>query len=408
MEIKTVDIGKLKPFGGNPKKHPKNQIELLRKSLRTYGQTKSVIVDAKYMILAGHGLVEAAKKNGMTEIRVGIVPFTGKEALAYVLADNKIAELAEWDFTKLADVFEEIDDGSIDLELTGFGMDEIEDIMTWNTGEDKEDDFDPDKAAEKIKIPHTKLGDIYKLGRHWLMCGSATNKEHIDKLLVGRKLDMVFTDPPYNVNYEGTKHGKILGDNQTKEEFVEFSCEFLARMAEVLKPGGVYYICSGFSSYPIFVYGIKQTGMVFSTPIIWVKNNTSLGWGDYRHKHEMVLKGKTKKKPKAIPILYGWNKGRHYFIDTRFEADVWHIKRRASTTMAHPTQKPLALITRAVKNSSKQGELIGDFFGGSGVTLIVAEREGRICYIMDLDPVYCDVIIGRWEELTKDKAVKVE
>lgn len=222
---------------------------------------------------------------------------------------------------------------------------------------------------------------------------------------------MVFTDPPYNVNYSGQgKLGGIKNDNMTEEEFVAFSIAYMEVIKEYLKVGGSFYLCSGWSSYPIFVYAIKACGMKFANPIVWVKNNTTLGWNDYKYKYEMIVKGKKKKatvKKKTTPILYGWNGGRHYFIDSKFESDVWEIKRRASNTMVHPTQKPIALTNKAITNSSKPKEIVLDLFGGSGVTLISCERLNRLCRINELDPIFCDVIINRWEQYTKKKAVNI-
>lgn len=213
--------------------------------------------------------------------------------------------------------------------------------------------------------------------------------------------DLVWTDPPSNVAYSGGetgKFGQILGDDMSEEDFVEFVIAFITRMKENIKKGGVFYICSGYSSYPTFVYALKIAGLVYSSPIIWVKNNTSLGWADYRKKQEMVLKGKRGRK-KAQPILYGWNKGKHYFPEHKFEADVWEMARRPSQTMLHPTQKPIGLIQRALRNSSRPDEIVLDPFAGSGSTIIAADREGRTAYTMELDPIFIDVIIRRYAAL---------
>lgn len=244
----------------------------------------------------------------------------------------------------------------------------------------------------------TKKGDLFLLDEHRLMCGDACNDQQVARLMNGNVADAVFTDPPYNVNYKGTKSDGIMGDKQTTEEFVNFSLRFFERIKEALKSGGVYYVCSGYSSYPTFLYAIHATGLTFSCPIIWVKNSSALGWGDYRHKHEMVLKGKVpgRRTRKAQPIMYGWNKGAHYFKDTRYEADVWEAKKRASQSMLHPTQKPVALSRRALKNSTKEKEIVLDPFAGSGSTLIGAVQTSRTCYSMELDPKYCDIIIKRY------------
>jgi len=231
------------------------------------------------------------------------------------------------------------------------------------------------------------------------------------RLMEGKQADCVFTDPPYNVNYTGQgKLGGIKNDNMEEEEFVEFVIAFMEVMKEYLKTGGVFYMCSGWSSYPIFAYAIKACGMKFANPIIWVKNNTTLGWNDYKYKYEMLLKGKKKtkgKKKSSTPILYGWNGGKHYFKDTRYESDVWEINRRATNTMIHPTQKPILLVNRAISNSTQRGDIVLDLFGGSGTTLISCEKINRVARLNELDPKFCDVIIDRWEQYTGEKAIKI-
>ena len=211
----------------------------------------------------------------------------------------------------------------------------------------------------------------------------------------------------FNVAYKGTKFDVIKNDDMAEEDFIKFSEDFIARLSESTKPGGAFYICSGYSSFSIFLWALRKNGFQFSTPIIWVKNNTSLGWGDYRHKHEMIIKTKKSEK-KAQPILYGWKEGKHYFLETRFEADVWEIKRRAGNTMIHPTQKPLELVGRAIRNSSKRGEVILDTFLGGASSLISAHREGRRCFGMELDLRYVEVALARFYALTGIQAVKVD
>lgn len=250
-----------------------------------------------------------------------------------------------------------------------------------------------------------KLEDVNN--EHRLLAGDATKKEDRERLMGAKKADMVFVDPPFNVNYKGMKFDNIKGDNQTEEDFIKFSEDFIARLSESTKPGGAFYICSGYSSFSIFLWALRKNGFQFSTPIIWVKNNTSLGWGDYRHKNEMIIKTKNPTK-KAEPILYGWKEGAHYFIESRFEADVWEVKRRASNTMVHPTQKPLELVGRAIRNSSKRGEIVLDTFLGGGSSLISAHKEGRRCYGMELDLRHVETILSRFFALTGIQGVKVE
>ena len=392
-------IKDLIPYKGNPRQMTKKQQKDLENSLAKFNLVEIPAIDTDNKIIAGHQRLKILKLLGrgkeIVDVRIPSRKLTNQEFKEYNLRSNK--NVAEWDYDLLKGIEENL------LAEVGFEDEQLDEIYS---SEINEDDFNIEEELEKIKKPKSKLGDLYQLGEHRLLCGDATKKEDVERLMDGKKADMVFTDPPYNVAYKGTKFDKIKGDEQTEEDFIKFTEDFIARMSESIKIGGVFYICSGYSSYPIFLYGIKKNNLVFSTPIIWVKNNTSLGWGDYRHKHEMVLKVKNIKK-KARPILYGWNNGKHYFADTRFEADVWQIKRRAGNTMVHPTQKPLELCARGINNSSKRGEIILDLFTGGGSTLISAEKEGRICYGMELDPIYVDIIINRWEYNFKGKAVKL-
>lgn len=250
-----------------------------------------------------------------------------------------------------------------------------------------------------------KANDV--MNAHRLLAGDATKKEDVQRLMSGRSADMVFVDSPFNVRYKGTKFDVIKNDDMPEEDFIKFSENFIARLSESTKPGGAFYICSGYSSFSIFLWALRKNGFQFSTPIIWVKNNTSLGWGDYRHKNEMIIKTKRPIK-KAEPILYGWKEGAHYFIESRFEADVWEVKRRASNTMVHPTQKPLELVGRAIRNSSKRGEIVLDTFLGGCSSLISAHKEGRICYGMELDLKFVEIALARFFALTGIRGVKVE
>lgn len=208
------------------------------------------------------------------------------------------------------------------------------------------------------------------------------------------KADIVFCDPPYNVSYQGVKFDPIKNDSMAEDDFVNFSLAFMTRLRDNTRAGGVFYICSGYISYPVFLWAMKTTGLIFSTQIIWVKNAPAFGWGDYRRKYGMMLKA-TNSKRAASPILYGWKAGKHYFIDIKDEADVWEVSRRSTNRMIHPTQKPLGLVQRALRNSSKPKDLVLDPFAGSGSTLIAADRENRRAAIMELDPKYVDVIIRR-------------
>jgi DNA modification methylase len=350
-----------------------------------------------YIVIGGNARLRVLKEIGAREIELSLVYApTDELKLKYALSDNDRA--SAWDDQALAELAYKTKDKIGDLEM--FRLDLAASTPIGRVL----DAFGPSQDPEEDQIPKpeqkaiSKPGDLFTLGRHRLLCGDATNQAAFDRLLDGKKIDLVFTDPPYNVAYQGTKYAPILNDDLSEEGFIQFVEAWMDCIKRNMKQGGVFYICSGYSSYPAFVYAIKKSGMIFAGPIVWVKNNTSLGWNDYRHKHEMVLKGSNKAK-RAQPILYGWNGGRHYFFESRFETDVWEMNRRASTTMLHPTQKPLALMQRAIKNSSRPGELVLDPFAGSGGTLIAAEREGRTAQVIEIDPVYVDVIIRRFAAL---------
>ena len=403
LEIVYVPIEKIKPNEYNLKTMTQKEAEELEKSITEFDIVDPLLVNSAEgrggILIGGHQRLKIYKKMGIKEVPVVYrnIPDMKKERkLCLSLSKN----LGSWDWDLLANFDEE------ELLSVGFDSDELE--LKFNlTDEPEEDNYNIEKAVELIKEPTSVPGGMWRLGKHRLYCGDSIKGEDIRKLMDGDRADCVFTDPPYNVNYSGQgKLGGIRNDDMTEEAFVEFTLKFMEVLKDNLKIGGVFYMCSGWSSYPIFLYAIKAMGMKFANPIIWVKNNNTLGWNDYRYKYEMLLKGKkqkAKKKKKSIPILYGWNGGKHYFKDTRFESDVWEITRRASQTMIHPTQKPILLVSRAISNSSKIGEIILDLFGGSGATVIACEKLNRVCRINELEPLFCDVIIDRWESSTPER-----
>jgi len=402
MEIKRVPIDQVEPWEKNPRGIKRKDFDRLKKQITELGIYKPLVCtqeNGRYIILGGNMRIRALRELGAQKVDVSVVEAkTEAEKLKYALSDNDRA--GEYDDQALAELLFANRDG---IDLEDFRIDigptiSLERLMT---------SFGPDIAVteedivpEPEKTSSTPRGALFDLGPHRLLCGDATQEWAYAALMDGMKADLIFTDPPYNVAYKGSKLGTIAGDDMTEEEFIEFSCRFMAQLKENTKRGGAFYICSGYSSYPVFLYALHQAGLTFSTPIVWVKNNTSLGWGDYRHKHEMLLKGRSSRQKKsAQPILYGWKGGRHYFPESRFEADVWEMNRRGSSNMLHPTQKPLGLIQRAIRNSSRKGECVLDPFAGSGSTLVGAEREGRVAYVMDLDPLCVDTTIRRYAAL---------
>ena len=427
----NVKIEKLKPYENNARTHSEEQVEKISRSIKEFGFINPVLIDSNFGIIAGHGRVLGAKKLGMKEVPCLFVEdLTDEQKRAYILADNKLALDAGWDDEILREVIKELADLDFDVSLTGF---ELEDFDFNQTDiEFEEDNYD---VEEKLpEIPKAKYGDIYQLGNHRIMCGDSTSQEDIDKLLDGAVMDLCVTDPPYNVNYgsinesgygkERDNGNKILNDNMDDESFYLFLNAFYTQMMRVLKPGGAYYIFHADTEGYNFRKALMDAGGQVKQNLIWVKNALVLGRQDYQWKHE--------------PCLYGWKEGAgHYFINDRTQTTVFEdkadldklskeelkdmikeiIEDKTPTTIihedkplkndVHPTMKPIKLISRLVKNSSKPGENVIDFFGGSGSTLIACEHLGRNCYSIELDPKYVDVIIDRWETLTGKTAIKL-
>ncbi len=393
MEIKTVKISELRPHPKNPRVHPDSAIDKLVRSIKEYGWTNPVLVSADGYVLAGHARLKAAEKAGIKEVPVIYLPLEGAKAEAYLIADNRLQDETDWDYEKLKDLLQELDTGELDLGLTGFGMDEIEDLMTQLhvPGEIIEDD-----VPEPPKEPITKPGDLWLLGRHRLLCGDATDPELVSKLMENQLADMIFTDPPYNVDYVGkTKEKlKIANDSMGDEDFRSFLTSAFKNMAQKSKEGAPIYVCHADSEGLNFRAAFKEAGWDLKQCIIWVKQHFVMGRQDYQWQHE--------------PILYGWKPGAaHKFYGGRNQSTVWQID-RPMASREHPTMKPVSLCAKAIENSSKAGDIVLDLFGGSGSTLIACEQLSRTCYMMELDPIYCDVIIKRWENLTGQKAVLAE
>lgn len=424
-KIEEIDITKLQPYKKNAKKHGKGQIEKIKASILEFGFLTPCLIDKDFNLIAGHGRLAAAEELGLKKLPcVFIEGLTEDQRRAYILADNRLSELGEWDMDLVSEELEELNEHGFDLELTGFEFDDI-------TSDDI-DFSDLDAQANKIEEelpeePKTKPGDIYQLGDHVLMCGDSRKPEDVEKLMGSDQADLCITDPPYNNDYEGkTKDAlKIKNDSMTEIEFEKFLSDVFQNMKNRLKEGAAFYIWLSSLCIDIFMNALKKNGLETKELLIWVKNVFTLGRQDYQWRHE--------------PCIYGWKEGAaHYFVEDRTKSTIFESKpnvdnlneaeakqllkaifcemenystviheKRPTRNAEHPTMKPVNLIKRQIENSSKEGDLVLDLFGGSGTTLIACEEKRRRCRMMEYDPHYCDVIINRFEKLTGKTAKKV-
>jgi len=381
MEIRQVKVEALIPYAKNSRTHDDAQVAQIAASIKEFGWTNPILVDGEHGIIAGHGRLMAARKLGMTEVPViELKDLTETQKKAYIIADNRLALNAGWDNNMLTIELNELLEDKFSLELLGFNADELNALL--NPTEVNEGLVDEDEVPEPPPEPITKLGDIWILGNHRLMCGDSTSIDAVDKLMEGQRSDMVFTDPPYNVAFNGRsgKFDVIKNDNLPEEQFAEFIKDWLQTF-NVNKPNS-YYICCNWA-----FYGLLQLELKPKACIVWAKNVFGLGKG-YRHQHEFIL----------FDGLVD--------PDVKNETDLWQIAK--DSKYVHPTQKPVALSERAIKNSTKPNNIVLDYFGGSGSTLIGCEKTGRKARVMELDPKYCDVIVKRWENFTGKKAVLAE
>lgn len=424
--ITLMKIDDIIPYENNPR-HNDEAVEMVAKSIQDFGFRYPILVDKNNVIISGHTRLKASKKLGLAKVPVMIDDdLTDDKVKALRLVDNRTSEVASWDFDLLQ---KELDAIEMDMNQYKFDYDELmvgseEDIVEDNPPE-------PDEENE----PTAKRGDIWILGNHRLMCGDSTSEEDVNKLMNGKQADLLETDPPYNIAY-GTKEQQykekgykvcikdrtIMNDNMSSKEFREFLTNAFKRASENMKAGASFYVWLSSKEQINFETALNRAGLYVKQQLIWNKSTFTLGRQDYQWKHE--------------PCLYGWKDGAsHYFIDSRAEMTVYEDKKpninkmskqelkdyikelleeKVATTVInvdkpsrsedHPTMKPLKLIGYQIKNSSRKGDIVLDLFGGSGSTLMACEQLGRICYTMELDPKFVDVIIKRWETLTGKKA----
>lgn len=398
MNIQIIDINKLIPATYNPRKDLKPddaEYIKIKNSIVKFGFVSPLVINKDMTVIGGHQRLKVLKDLGITEVECIVVDLDKTNEKALNIALNKIQ--GDWDEDKLEALLQELKLEEFDINLTGFDFDEVDEMLKDISGS-KEDDFDIDSAYEEIEEPITKPGDIWILGNHRLMCGDSTIQENIKKLMNNRKSDMVFTDPPYLMNFEGNVHadgsksfnaryGKIKNDNMNRED----GDKFILKMFEIIKKynKGAYYVCFYRLGLDYIFRALDKLNNRYKALIIWNKGNHTLSNSDYMSKYE--------------PIIYGWFQS-HLFYGNRSNFDIWDIERTKKNEL-HPTMKPVDLVVEAIKNSSKVEDIILDLFGGSGTTLIAAEQMNRICYMMELEPKYCDVIVKRWENLTNREAI---
>jgi DNA modification methylase len=387
---------KLIPYARNARTHSDAQVAQIAASIAEFGFTNPILAGSDGVIVAGHGRLAAAQKLGLVSVPVVVLDhLTATQRRALVIADNRIAENAEWDEAMLRVELADLQDEGFDLDLTGFDADALAELMA---GEEPVNDgqTDEDAVPDVGETPVSRPGDVWQLGPHRLLCGDATVAASYDALLDGEAVDIVFTDPPYNVNYANSAKDKLRGKDRAilndnlGEGFYDF---LLAALTPILTHcrGGIYVAMSS-SELDVLQAAFRAAGGKWSTFIIWAKHTFTLGRADYQRQYE--------------PILYGWPEGaqRHWCGD-RDQSDVWQIKKPQKNDL-HPTMKPVELVERALRNSSRPGDVVLDPFGGSGTTLIAAEKSGRVARVMELDPKYADVIVRRWEDFTGKKAIR--
>jgi DNA modification methylase len=390
LNIEYIPTAEIVPYEKNPRKNDK-AVDVVVRSIKEFGFRNPIILDKDNVIIAGHTRLKAAQKIGLTEVPViWADDLTEEQVKAFRIMDNKSMEYADWNIDLLKEEFKSLKDLDYDLSLTGFSETELNKLMP---SDDMEDELpDPEKPKYDIKV-----GEIWQLGNHRVMCGSSTDSANVGALCGSDRANILLTDAPYNVAYSSrglnNDFKEIENDNLSEKDFKEFLLNF-AKNAPLREDCSIYLYhgdtgMNAKNFYELF----QEMGWTRSTTIIWVKNVASMGWQNYRNQHEQ--------------ISYGWVKSKPFFTADRSQTSIWQVKRDAVTDYKHPTQKPVELNYRAIINSSKEGDIVLDLFGGSGSTLIACQQTNRKCLMMELDPKYVSVIIERWENLTGQKAVRL-
>lgn len=403
MRITHKAVDSLIPYARNSRTHSGEQVTQIASSIKEFGFTNPVLIDEDDGIIAGHGRLMAARKLDMEKVPcIKLTGLSEAQKRAYIIADNKLALNAGWDEEMLRIELGDLADMDFDLELTGFSLDEIEDLQT--EPEPEEGLTDEDAVPDASEQPVTVEGDVWVLDNHRVMCGDSTSVDAVERLTGGNKVDMIFTDPPYGMSYGGGRargdhsldketggvkvkaHGEIIGDNLQGDDLLTMVRDAISTARAWSKDGGGTYVCFTWRTYSEFEAALESCGLEVKNCIVWDKKSIGLGNSHYRPQHEF--------------IFYC---GGEWHGD-KSESDVWYMSRGSTGDYVHPTQKPVELIERAIDNSSKSGDSVIDSFGGSGSTLIACEKLHRHARLMELDPKYCDVIIKRWQDYTGNQA----
>jgi DNA modification methylase len=399
VSVESVEhwpLQRLIPYARNARTHNDGQVSQIAGSIAEFGFVNPILVGDDNVIIAGHGRLMAAQQLGLETVPVIVLRhLTEAQRRALVIADNKIAENAGWNAELLKLELGDLQDLGFDLDVIGFSDEELDELLGL---EDESGQTDDDAVPEVEEEPVSKAGDLWLLGEHRLLCGDATRREELESLMAGDLADMAFTDPPYNVDYGNSAKDKLRGKNRRilndnlGADFHAFLEAALGNLLAVTK--GACYVAMSSSELDTLQRAFREAGGKWSTFIIWAKNTFTLGRSDYQRQYE--------------PILYGWREGAdHYWCGARDQGDVWFFNKPVKNDL-HPTMKPVELVERAIRNSSKTRDIVLDLFGGSGSTLIACEKTGRRARVMELDPKYVDVIIRRWQEYTGEQARRAE
>ncbi len=394
-EIRMVAVASLIPYARNARTHSDEQVAQIAASIAEFGFTNPILTDGERGVIAGHGRLAAARKLELTEVPViELTHLSAIQKKAYILADNRIAANAGWDDELLGVELTELKEAGFDLELMGFGDEELERLLN---GEGDKTGLTEDDAVPDLPVdPVSKTGDVWLLGQHRLLCGDSTVLTEVERVMNGQLADMAFTDPPYNVDYGNNAKDKMRGKDRRimndalGDGFYQFLYDACVNLLLVTK--GACYVCMSSSELHTLQRAWLEAGGKWSTFVIWAKNTFTLGRADYQRQYE--------------PILYGWKEGtKHFWCGDRDQSDIWNYNKPRVNDL-HPTMKPVELVERAIKNSSKTRDIVLDLFGGSGTTIIACEKTNRQARLVELDPKYVDVIVKRWEDYTGLKATR--